>query len=92
MFNPSCSAIFFETFYRSHTDSNYLLNIILSFSEPLHLSKLQVYKFVKLNPFNSITNVPFGDLRYEKLNACCSAKCDETFCNKVKLRFVDKKK
>jgi len=36
-------------------------------------------------------DMPLGDLRYEKLNAQCSAKCNETFCNKVKLRFINKK-
>jgi hypothetical protein len=51
-----------------------------------------VYKFVKLNPFDSIMNVPPSDPQYEKLNACCFAKCDETFCNKIKSRFVNKKK
>jgi hypothetical protein len=37
-------------------------------------------------------HVPPIDLQYEKLNACCSAKNDETFCNKVKSKFVNKKR
>jgi len=36
-------------------------------------------------------HVSLGDFRYEKLNAPCSAKWDETFYNKVKSRFVNKK-
>jgi hypothetical protein len=32
-----------------------------------------------------------GDPWYEKLNACYSTKCDETFYNKIKSRFVNKK-
>jgi hypothetical protein len=42
------------------------------------------YKFVELNPFGSITNMPPNDPRYGNLNARCFVKCDETFCNKVK--------
>jgi hypothetical protein len=53
---------------------------------------MQVYKFVELNPFSSITNVLPDDPWYTKLIAFCSTKCDETFCNKVKLRYVNKKK
>ncbi len=90
MFNPPCSAIFFKTFYESPTDGNYLFGIIFPYLESLHLSKMYVYKFVELNPFGSITNVPPDDPQYEKLNAHCSMKCDETICNKVKSKFVNK--
>ncbi len=90
MFNPPCMAIFFKTYYESPTDGNYLFNIVLPYLESLHLSKMQVYKFVELNPFGSITNVPPDDPQYEKLNAHCSMKCDETICNKVKSKFVNK--
>jgi hypothetical protein len=91
MFNTPYSAIFFKTFYGSHIDSNYLFCIIFPHLELLHSSRMQVYKFVKLNPFNSIIDVPPNDPWYLKLNVCCSAKCDGTFCNKVKLKFINKK-
>ncbi len=38
-----------------------------------------------------ITDVPTSDFRCEKLNAHCYAKCNETFYNKTKLRFINKK-
>jgi hypothetical protein len=60
--------------------------------ESLHSSKTQVYKFVELNPFGCITDVPLGDRQYEKLNASYFVKCDETFYNKVKSRYVNKKR
>jgi hypothetical protein len=92
MFNIPCSAIFFETFYKSHTDDNYLLGIILPYLESLHSSKMRVYKFVELNHFSNIMNVPPSDPKYEKLNVHSSAKCNEILCNKVKLNFVNEKK
>jgi hypothetical protein len=52
---------------------------------------MQVYKIFKLNPFGSIANVLPDDVWYAKLNACCFAKCDAFFCNRVKSRFVNKK-
>ncbi len=73
-------------------DGNYLFGTILPYLELLHLSGMWVYKFVELNPFDCIMDVPPIDLQYEKLNARCSAKCNETFCNKVKSRFVNKKR
>ncbi len=91
MFNPPFSAIFFDTFYGSHVDGNYLLKNVFPYLESLHSSRMRVYKFVELNPFGSIANVLLDDVRYAKLNACCF-KCDEFFCNKVKSRFVNKKR
>jgi hypothetical protein len=62
MCNPPCSAIFFETFYMSPIDSNYLLDIIFPYLELLHSFKIRVYKFVvELNPFDSIMDMPFDD-------------------------------
>ncbi len=61
MFNIPCSAIFFETFYKFHIDDNYLFGIILPYLESLHSSKMQVYKFVELNHFSNIMNVPPSD-------------------------------
>lgn len=92
MFNPLYSAIFFYIFHGSHTNGNYLFEIVLSYLESLHLSRMRVRKFVKLNPFVSIMDMPLGDPQYEKLSVCCSAKCDEFFCNKVKSKFVNKKR
>ncbi len=46
--------------------SNYLLRVILSYLESLHSSKMWVYKFVGLNPFGSIIDMPLGDPWYEK--------------------------
>jgi hypothetical protein len=74
MFNPPCNAIFFETFYRFRTNGNYLLDTIFPYLESLHSFGMWVYKFVELNHFNSITNVPLGDPQYEKLNVGCSVK------------------
>jgi hypothetical protein len=91
MFNPPCNAIFFETFYGFHIDGNYLFCIIIPYLESLQSSGMWVYKFVGLNPFGNITDVPPGDPWYEKLNVHCSAKCNETFYNKVKLKFINKK-
>ncbi len=62
LFNPPFSAIFFETFYGSHSDTNYLLQTVLPYLGSLHLSKMWVYKFVELNPFGSSTNVFLDDL------------------------------
>ncbi len=92
MFNLPCSAIFFETFYGSPINNNYLFNIIFPYLELLHSSGMWVYKFVELNPFSSTTDMPPNDPRYENLNARCYVKCDETFCNKVKSKFVNKKR
>jgi hypothetical protein len=92
LFNPPFNAMFFETFYMLHNEINYLLQIVLPYLESLHLSKMRVYKFVKLNPFGSITNVFPNDLQYAKFIAPCSAECDETFCNKVKSRSLNKKR
>ncbi len=92
MFNPPCSAIFFEIFYRFDINNNYLVNMVLPYLESLHWSEMRVYKYEELNPFSNITNVPLGDPWYGKLNVCCSTKCDETFCNKVESRFVNKKR
>jgi hypothetical protein len=52
---------------------------------------MRVYTFVGSNPFGGIMYVPLGDFRCEKLNVHCSTKCDETFYNKVKSRFINKK-
>ncbi len=92
MLNTPCNAIFFKTFYGFHIEGNYLFRIVFPYLESLYSSGMQVYKFVELNPFSSITKVPLGDPWYLKLNVCCFAKCDETFCNKVKLKFVTKKR
>jgi hypothetical protein len=91
MFNPPCSAIFFKTFYGSLINGNYLLGTIFPYLELLDSSRMQVYKFVELNALGNITNVPPDDPQYEKLNGFFLVKCDETFCNKVKSRFVNKK-
>jgi len=40
MFNPACSAIFFETFYKSRTISNYLFGIVHPYLKSLHLSRM----------------------------------------------------
>ncbi len=42
LFNPPFSAIFFETFYGSQNDSNYLFETILPYLESLHSSKMEV--------------------------------------------------
>ncbi len=92
LFNPCFNAIFFEMFYRLHNDTNYLLQIVLPYLESLHLSRMWVYKFVKLNPFGSITKVLLDDFRYAKFIALCFVECDETFRKKVKSRFLNKKR
>jgi hypothetical protein len=51
---------------------------------------MRVYKFVELNPIGSIIDVLLDDHQYAKLIAFCSTKCDETFCNRVKSRSVNK--
>jgi len=51
---------------------------------------MQVYKFVKLNPFGNVTDVFPDDPWYAKLITHYYAKCDETFYNKVKLRCLNK--
>jgi hypothetical protein len=79
MFNPPFSAIFFDTFYKSHIDDNYLLKSVIPYLESLHSSRMRVYNFVELNPFGSIANVLLDDLQYAKLNVCCFAICDEFF-------------
>ncbi len=89
MFNTPCSVIFFKTFYGSHIDSNYLFRTVFPYLESLRASGMWVYKFVELNPFSSIMDVPPNDPWYLKLNVYCSAKCDETFFNKIKLKFVN---
>jgi hypothetical protein len=61
MFNPPCSAIFFETFYGSPTNDNYLFNIVLPYLELLNSFKMRIYKFVELNVFGSIMDVPPND-------------------------------
>jgi hypothetical protein len=53
---------------------------------------MQVYKFIELNSFGSITYVLPNDLGYAKLIASCSVKCDETFFNIVKPRYLNKKR
>jgi hypothetical protein len=52
---------------------------------------MRVYKFVELNSFGSSRDVLPNDLRYVKL-IIRFVKCDETFCNKVKLRSLNKKR
>ncbi len=78
---------FSSRLFMSPTDDNYLFSIIFPYLESLHSSRMWVCKFVELNPFNCIMNMLLGDPRYEKLNAHCFAKCNETFCNKVNLKF-----
>jgi hypothetical protein len=56
--------------------------MIFPYLESLYSSAMWVYKFVEMHPFGSITNVLFNDPQYEKLDACCSTKCDEMYCNK----------
>jgi hypothetical protein len=51
-----------------------------------------VYKFVKLNPFGSISDVLPNDPWYEKLITFCSTKCDETLFNTMKSRSINKKR
>ncbi len=92
MFNPLYSAIFFKTFYGFQTNSNHLLDIVILYLESLHFFGMWIYKFVELDPFGKITDMALGDPRYEKLNVHCFAKCDEILCNKVKSRFVNKKR
>jgi hypothetical protein len=62
MLNPPFSAIFFDTFYGSPIDGNYLLGIILLYLESIHLFGIWVYKFVILSSLGTITNVLPGDL------------------------------
>jgi len=62
LFNRPFSAIFFERFYGLHNDVNYLLQTIFPYLKSLHLSKMHVYKFAKLNPFDNITYVLPNDL------------------------------
>ncbi len=69
LFNPPFSAIFFEMFYGSHSDANYLFQTILPYLESVHSFKMWVYKFVELNPFGNITYVLSDDPRYAKLIA-----------------------
>jgi hypothetical protein len=91
-FNPPFSAISFETFYRLHNDVNYLHQIVLPYMESLHSSRIWVFKFVKLNHFHRITDVIPNHLWCAKLIVSCFAKCDETFCNRVKSRSLNKKR
>ncbi len=53
---------------------------------------MQVYKFIELNSFGSITDVLPNDLGYAKLIVSCSVKCDETIFNIVKSRHQNKKR
>jgi hypothetical protein len=53
---------------------------------------MRVYKFVELNLFGIIKDVLPNDLWYAKLIAPCFVECDETFCNRVKMKFLNKKK
>ncbi len=92
LFNLPFSAIKKKTFYKSHSDANYLFQIVLPYLESLHSSGMRVYKFVELNHFGSITNVLPDDPKYAKLITLCSIECDETFYNKVTLRSLNKKK
>jgi hypothetical protein len=92
LFNPPFNAIFFETFYKSHNDTNYLLQTVLPYLEYMHLSRMWVYKFVELNNFGSITNVLPNDPWCAELITLCFAECDETFCNRMKSRFLNKKR
>jgi len=73
LFNPPFSAIFFDTFYGSHNDGNYVLQTILPYLESSHFSKMRVYKFVKLNHFGGITYVLPNDPWYAKIY--CSVLC-----------------
>ncbi len=66
--------------------------MIFPYLESLHSSRMCVYKFVELNPFGSIIDVLPNDPWYAKLIAPCFMECDEMFCNRVKLRFINKKK
>jgi hypothetical protein len=91
LFNLPFSAIFFVTFYKSHCGINYLFQTPLPYKESLHSSRMRVYKFVELNSFGSSRDVLPNDLRYVKL-IIRFVKCDETFCNKVKLRSLNKKR
>ncbi len=45
---------------------------------------MQVYKFVKLNPFGSITDVLPNDPKYANLNALVLPNVMKLFCNVVK--------
>jgi hypothetical protein len=92
MFNPCFNVIFFDTFCGSNTNSNYLFGMVFPYLESLYSSRMHVYKLVELHTFDTITNVLPNEPRYEKLDACCSIKCDETYCNKMKSKFVNKKK
>jgi hypothetical protein len=58
MFNPHFNAIFFDTFYGSNTNDNYLFPYL----ESMYSFGMQVYKFVELNPFGSIIDVLSSDL------------------------------
>jgi hypothetical protein len=69
-----------------------MLQTVILYLESLHSCRMRVYKFVELNPFSNITDVFLDDLRYAKSIALCPTKCDETFCNKVKSRSLNKKK
>ncbi len=53
---------------------------------------MRVYKFVELNPLGIIKDVLPNDLRYEKLIAPCFVECFETFCNRMKLKSLNKKR
>jgi hypothetical protein len=44
-----------------------------------------------LHPFDTITDVLPNEPQYEKLDACCSIKCDEKYCNKMKSKSINKK-
>ncbi len=62
MFYPPFCTFFFDTFYRSHIDSNYLLEIVFPYLESLHSFRMQVYKFIKSNPLGNIIDMLPSDL------------------------------
>jgi hypothetical protein len=91
-FTKVCLIFLLVPFYESHSDVNYLFQIVLPYLESLHSSGMRVHKYVELNHFGSITNVLLDDPKYAKLITLCSIECDETFYNKVTLRSLNKKK
>jgi len=60
--------------------------------ESLHLSRMHVYKFIKLNISGNIIDVLPNDIQYAKLIIIYSIDCDEAFCSITKLRFLNKKR
>ncbi len=92
LFNPPFNAIFLEKFYKSQTDNDYLIEIVFCYLEALHSFDMQVYKFVKCNPFKRIRHVFPFNLQYEKLAKPCSSKCNDKFCNRMKSKLANKKR